>query len=56
MDGVDEFLDSQGAALYQQSSRRVIMSLAHGLCKEVKDRVVTVQLASTIITAGKKTL
>lgn len=48
------FLDSRGAGLTQHSSRRVILTLAHGLYEEVEDREAAVETAQLIIAAARR--
>lgn len=48
------FLDSRGAGLQQHSSRRVILTLAHGLYHEAEDRIVAIEMANRIIAAGRR--
>lgn len=48
------FLDARGATLQQHSSRRVILTLAHGLYTEAEDRNAAVEIANDIVSAGRR--
>lgn len=48
------FLDARGAPLQQHSSRRVILTLAHGLYQESEDRNAAIDIANDIVSAGRR--
>lgn len=48
------FLDARGARLQQHSSRRVILTLAHGLYTEAEDRASSIENANLIVAAGRR--
>lgn len=49
-----DFLDSRGANLQQHSSHRIIMTLAHSLYEEPEDTQVAIEIAQSIIVAGRR--
>lgn len=48
------FLDARGASLQQHSSRRILLTLAHGLYPEAEDRNAAVDIANDIVFAGRR--
>lgn len=48
------FLNARGASLQQHSSRRVIMTLGHGIYDDTDDRDAAVQMAQLIIAQRRK--
>lgn len=48
------FLDARGVGLQQHSSRRVILTLAHGLYTDAEDQSVAIEIANLIIASGRR--
>lgn len=48
------FLDLRGATLQPHSSRRIILTLAHGLYHEAEDRSAAIEIANAIIASGRR--
>lgn len=49
-----KFLDSNGATLAQNSSRRTILTLAHSLYEDAEDREAAVNIANSIVAEGRR--
>lgn len=50
---VRNFLDSRGAIIQKNSSRRVVMTLVYGLYEEVEEREAAVQTEKLIVENGR---
>lgn len=48
------FFDLRGATLQPHSSRRIILTLAHGLYHEAEDRTAAIEIANEIIASGRR--
>lgn len=48
------FLDLRGATLQPHFFRRIILTLAHGLCHEAEDRFAATEIGSAIIAFGRR--